>query len=57
MRVPALLRENVGFRRFWCSQTASLAGDQVSLVALLPSPVPRLRALPGSGPAAQRAIP
>jgi MFS family permease len=34
MRVPALLRENVAFRRFWCSQTASLAGDQVSLVAL-----------------------
>jgi hypothetical protein len=34
MRVPALLRENVAFRRFWYSQTASLAGDQVSLVAL-----------------------
>src|SRR6185436_20687045 len=34
MRLPALLRENAGFRRFWCSQTASLAGDQVSLIAL-----------------------
>jgi MFS family permease len=34
MRVPALLRENVAFRRFWCSQTASLAGDQVSMIAL-----------------------
>ena len=34
MRVPALLREDVGFRRFWCSQTASLAGDQVSFIAL-----------------------
>ena len=34
MRVPALLREDVGFRRFWCSQTASLAGDQGSFIAL-----------------------
>jgi MFS family permease len=34
VRVPALLREDVGFRRFWCSQTASLAGDQVSFIAL-----------------------
>ena len=34
MRVPALLREDVGFRRFWCSQTASLAGDQVGFIAL-----------------------
>jgi MFS family permease len=33
-RVPVLLRENVGFRRFWCSQTASLAGDEISLIAL-----------------------
>jgi predicted MFS family arabinose efflux permease len=34
VRIPALLREDVGFRRFWCSQTASLAGDQVSMIAL-----------------------
>jgi MFS family permease len=34
VRIPALLREDVGFRRFWCSQTASLAGDQVSFIAL-----------------------
>jgi MFS family permease len=32
--VPALLRQDAGFRRFWCSQTASLAGDQVSMVAI-----------------------
>ncbi|MEA2385438.1 MAG: hypothetical protein QOH72_5409 [Solirubrobacteraceae bacterium] len=34
MRIPPLLRENVGFRRLWCSQTVSVAGDHVSLVAL-----------------------
>src|SRR3954468_18817208 len=34
MRVPPLLRENAGFRRFWCSQTVSLAGDHVSMLAL-----------------------
>jgi MFS family permease len=32
--VPALLRQDACFRRFWCSQTASLAGDQVSMVAI-----------------------
>jgi predicted MFS family arabinose efflux permease len=34
VRIPPLLREDVGFRRFWCSQTASLAGDQVSMIAI-----------------------
>ena len=34
MRVPRLLRENVPFRRLWCSQTVSIAGDHVGLVAL-----------------------
>lgn len=34
MRVPSLLRENAGFRRFWCSQTVSIAGDHVTLLAL-----------------------
>src|SRR5919198_4295007 len=32
--VPALLRENVAFRRFWTGQTISLFGDQISLLAL-----------------------
>jgi MFS family permease len=34
VRLPALLRENVGFRCLWCSQTVSVAGDHVGLVAL-----------------------
>ena len=34
MRLPPLLRENIGFRRLWCSQTVSIAGDHVGLVAL-----------------------
>jgi MFS family permease len=34
VRVPPLLRENAGFRRFWCSQTVSIAGDHVTLLAL-----------------------
>jgi len=34
VRLPPLLRENVGFRRLWCSQTVSIAGDHVGLVAL-----------------------
>ena len=34
MRIPPLLRDNVGFRRLWCSQTVSIAGDHVGLVAL-----------------------
>ena len=34
MTIPPLLRENVGFRRLWCSQTVSIAGDHVGFVAL-----------------------
>jgi hypothetical protein len=34
VRIPSLLRENAGFRRLWCSQTVSIAGDHVGLVAL-----------------------
>jgi len=34
MLVPPLLRENPRFRRFWLGQSASLLGDQVSLIAL-----------------------
>jgi MFS family permease len=34
VRIPSLLRENVGFRRFWCSQTVSVAGDEIGFVAL-----------------------
>jgi MFS family permease len=34
VRVPALLRENRDFRRFWTGQTVSLFGDQVTLIAL-----------------------
>jgi MFS family permease len=33
-RAPALLRENVPFRRFWSAQVVSLVGDQVTLIAL-----------------------
>jgi MFS family permease len=32
--IPALLRENVPFRRFFAGQFVSLVGDQVSLIAL-----------------------
>ncbi len=32
--IPALLRDNVRFRRFWAGQSISLVGDQVSLIAL-----------------------
>ncbi|MFF9429294.1 MFS transporter [Streptomyces sp. NPDC014746] len=32
-RVPALLRERT-FRRYWTGQTISLAGDQISLIAI-----------------------
>ena len=32
--IPALLRENVVFRRFWLAQTISLFGDQISLIAV-----------------------
>jgi MFS family permease len=47
VRVPPLLRENAGFRRFWCSQTVSVAGDHVTLLAL---PLVGVLAL-GAGPA------
>jgi len=33
-QVPALLRENVPFRRFFAGQFVSLVGDQISLIAL-----------------------
>jgi hypothetical protein len=32
--IPQLLRENVEFRRFSTGQTASLVGDQVTMLAL-----------------------
>ena len=32
--VPALLRENRPFRRFYAGQAVSLVGDQISLIAL-----------------------
>jgi MFS family permease len=47
VRVPALLRENLSFRRFWASQTVSLAGDQVTLLALPLAGVLALHAGPG----------
>jgi MFS family permease len=47
VRVPPLLRENAGFRRFWCSQTVSLAGDHVSMLALPLVAVLALHAGPG----------
>jgi MFS family permease len=34
MVVPALLREDPRFRRFWAAQSVSLLGDQISLIAL-----------------------
>jgi MFS family permease len=33
VRIPALLRQ-AGFRRYWCGQTISMFGDQISSVAL-----------------------
>src|SRR4051794_201895 len=33
-QVPPLLRENVGFRRFWSGQAISMLGDQIALIAL-----------------------
>jgi MFS family permease len=47
VRVPPLLRQNAGFRRFWASQTVSLAGDQVTLLALPLAGVLALHAGPG----------
>ena len=38
LRVPALLRDDPRFRRFWAGQSISLLGDQVSLIALRSSP-------------------
>jgi predicted MFS family arabinose efflux permease len=46
VRIPPLL-ENVGFRRFWCSQTVSITGDQVGFVALPLVGVLALHAGPG----------
>lgn len=46
MRIPPLLRENAGFRRLWWSQTISVAGDHVGLVALPLVAVFALRAGP-----------
>jgi MFS family permease len=43
--VPALLRE-AGFRRYWCGQTISMFGDQVSSIALPLVAVLTLRAGP-----------
>jgi MFS family permease len=47
VRIAPLLRESAGFRRFWASQTVSLAGDQVSLLALPLVGVLALHAGPG----------
>jgi MFS family permease len=47
VRIPSLLRENAGFRRLWCSQTVSIAGDHVGLVALPLVGVLALHAGPG----------
>jgi MFS family permease len=44
-RVPALLRR-AGFRRYWCGQTISMFGDQVSSIALPLVAVLTLRAGP-----------
>jgi len=44
-RVPALLRE-AGFRRYWCGQTISMFGDQISSIALPLVAVLTLRASP-----------
>jgi MFS family permease len=44
-RIPALLRD-AGFRRYWCGQTVSMFGDQVSSVALPLVAVFTLRAGP-----------
>src|SRR4051812_41057640 len=47
VRVPPLLRENAGFRRFWASPTVSLAGDHITLLALPLVGVLALHAGPG----------
>jgi MFS transporter len=44
-RVPVLLRD-AGFRRYWCGQTISMFGDQVSSIALPLVAVLTLRASP-----------
>src|SRR5436190_13286612 len=45
--VPALLRRNEPFRRFWAGQSSSLFGDQVSLLAIPLLAVLTLDAGPG----------
>ena len=45
VRLPALLRE-AGFRRYWCGQTISMFGDQISSIALPLAAVLTLRAAP-----------
>src|SRR5881392_1149754 len=45
--VPALLRRNEPFRRFWAGQTMSLFGDQISLLAIPLLAVLTLDAGPG----------
>lgn len=44
-RVPSLLREEA-FRRYWCAQTISYVGDQVTIVALPLAAVLTLNATP-----------
>jgi MFS family permease len=44
-RVPSLLRQ-AGFRRYWCGQTISMFGDQISSIALPLVAVLTLRAGP-----------
>lgn len=43
--IQRLLRENLTFRRFWTAQTISLAGDQISMIALPLVAVPIKQAL------------
>ena len=45
--IPPLLRENVGFRRFWSGQAISMLGDQIALIALPLVAVLALDAGPG----------
>jgi MFS family permease len=45
--IPALLRENANFRRYFIGQSVSLLGDQVSLIALPLTAVLALHATPG----------
>ena len=45
--IPAILRENTNFRRYFVGQSVSLIGDQVSLIALPLTAVLALHATPG----------